>query len=208
MAEYLAVTSRGLIDVLALEVEALGFPIIKKGMAGVSFDTDWAGCYRANLELRTATRILMPMADFIANNPEELYSGIKKLDFSEYINLKDTFAIDASVRESEFRDQRFVALKVKDAVADKFTEKFGERPNVDTKNPTLEIMVKIVRNQVSVAIDTSGETLSMRGYRQEAGEAPLREHLGAGLVMLSGWQEDQSIVDPMCGSGTILIEAG
>ena len=208
MPEFLAVTSRGLIDVLSDEVAALGLTVVNKSAAGVLFESNWEGCYRANLELRTATRILKPVLDFPAYEPEELYNNIQKHDFTKYITAQQTLAVDASVRESAFRDQRFVAMKVKDAVVDQFREKYsGERPNVDTENPTLRLMVRVVKSQVSVSIDTSGDSLSQRGYRTEAGEAPLREHLAAGLVALSDWQENVTIIDPMCGSGTILIEA-
>src|SRR6185437_2655058 len=124
------------------------------------------------------------------------------------IDVKQTIAVDANVRESGFRDQRFVAMKVKDALVDQFRDVFaGERPNVDTDNPALRVTVRIVKNQVNVAIDTSGDSLSQRGYRTEAGEAPLREHLAAGLVAMSNWSGNLTIIDPMCGSGTILIEA-
>ncbi len=208
MPEFLAVTSRGLIDVLNDEVSALGLQVVSKGAAGVVFESNWEGCYRANLELRTATRVLKPVLDFPAYEPDELYNNIQKHDFTKYITPQQTLAVDASVRESAFRDQRFVAMKVKDAVVDQFREKYsGERPDVDTENPTLRLMVRVVKSQVSVSIDTSGDSLSQRGYRTEAGEAPLREHLAAGLVAMSGWQENVTIIDPMCGSGTILIEA-
>lgn len=207
MAKFFAVTSKGLADVLALEIAALGFKAHEKGPAGVSFEANWEGCYLANLNFRTATRILLPVLDFPAYQPEDLYNNIKKHDFTKYISVKDTFAIDASVRDSSFHDQRFVAMKVKDAIVDQFRDKFDERPDVDTKNPDLNIMVKIVKNQVSVAVDTTGDNLSQRGYRQEAGEAPLREHLAAGLIRMTGWDEKTPLVDPMCGSGTLLIEA-
>lgn len=207
MAEFIAVTSKGLADVLADELMALDLKVLKKGPAGVTFESNWEGCYRANLELRTATRIIKPVLDFPAYKPEELYNNIKKHDFTKYMRLTDTFMIDASVRDSSFHDQRFVAMKIKDAIADQFREKFGERPNVDNKNPDLMIMVKVIKNQVSVAVDTTGENLSQRGYRAEQGDAPLREHLAAGLVKMTGWQGDMALVDPMCGSGTILIEA-
>jgi 23S rRNA G2445 N2-methylase RlmL len=207
MAEFFAVTSKGLADVLADELVALGAKVLKKTPAGVAFESNWEGCYRANLMLRTATRVIKPVLDFPAYKPEELYTNIQKHDFTKYIGVKDTFMIDASVKDSSFHDQRFVAMKIKDGIADQFREKFGERPDVDTKNPDLMIMVRVKKNQVSIAVDTTGENLSQRGYRAEQGEAPLREHLAAGLIKMTGWQEDECIVDPMCGSGTLLIEA-
>jgi 23S rRNA G2445 N2-methylase RlmL len=207
MADFLALTSRGLIDVLAQEVESLGFKVKNKNMSGVLFDTNWEGCYRANLQLRTATRIIKPILDFPAYDPEELYNNVLKHDFTKYIPADGTFAIDATVRESSFHDQRFVALKVKDAIADQFRQKFDIRPDVDTEDPDLTVVCRIVKNQVSLAINTSGPTLSTRGYRSEAGEAPLREHLGAALVKMAGGNDSVVLVDPMCGSGTFLIEA-
>ena len=207
MPQFLAVTSRGLSDVLAEELKEMGFEIKDKGLAGVTFESNWEGVYRANLELRTATRIIKPVMDFPAYEPEELYNNIRKHDFTKYIDPQQTFAIDAAVRDSSFRDQRFVAMKIKDAIADQFREKFGERPSVDRGEPDLTIMAKVVKNQVSIAIDTTGDTLSNRGYRAEAGDAPLREHLAAGLLRFAGFNSETVIVDPMCGSGTILIEA-
>ncbi len=208
MPEFIAATSRGLIDVLSDEISSLGLNVINKTSAGVTFESNWEGCYRANLELRTATRVLKPVLDFPAYQPDELYHNIRKHDFTKYIDVGQTIAVDANVRESGFRDQRFVAMKVKDAIVDQFRDAFdGKRPDVDTDNPALRVAVRVVKNQVNVAIDTSGDSLSQRGYRTEAGEAPLREHLAAGLLALSGWSQNVTIIDPMCGSGTILIEA-
>lgn len=207
MAKFIAVTSKGLADVLTQEIESLGLQVLEKGPAGVTFESNWEGVYRANLTLRTATRIIKPVLDFAAYNPDELYHNILKHDFTKYISVKDTFTIDASVTNSPLRDQRFVAMKVKDAIADQFREKFGERPDVDNDDPDMRVMVRVFKNQVSVSIDTTGENLSHRGYRQEQGEAPLREHMAAALLMMTGWKKDVPIIDPMCGSGTILIEA-
>lgn len=207
MAKFIAVTSKGLADVLAQELTELGLKVLEKGPAGVTFESNWEGCYRANLELRTATRVLKPILDFPAYQPEELYHNIQKHDFTKYISTRDTFTIDANVRDSSFRDQRFVAMKIKDGIVDQFREKYGERPNIDNENPALRIMVRIAKNQVNVSIDTTGDNLSQRGYREEAGEAPLREHLAAGLVKMTSWDELTVLVDPMCGSGTLLIEA-
>jgi len=204
---FFAATSKGLVDVLDAEIKDLGLKVIEKGMGGVSFDSSWEGCYKANLHLRTATRIIKPVLDFPAYQLDDLYHNTLKHDFTKYIEPNQTFEIDASVRESKIRDQRMVALKIKDAIADQFRDKFGQRPDVNTKNPDLRVMARIVKNQVSLAIDTSGTSLNMRGYRIEAGEAPLRENVAAGLLMMSGWQPDQPLVDPMCGAGTILIEA-
>ena len=207
MPQFIAVTSRGLNDVLSQELTGLGLKVTGQSASGVNFEASWEGCYKANLHLRTATRVIKPILDFPAYQPEELYNNVKKHDFTKYIDLNQTFAIDSNVRDSSFRDQRFVTLKIKDAIVDQFRDKYGERPNVDGDNPDLRIMARVVKNQVSLSVDTSGNSLSQRGYRKEAGEAPLREHLAAGLIMMSGWDKNVTIVDPMCGSGTFLIEA-
>jgi 23S rRNA G2445 N2-methylase RlmL len=194
-------------DVLFDELKELDLNPLSKNPSGVEFETNWEGCYKANLWLRTATRVIKPILDFPAYQLDDLYHNTLKHDFTKYITPDQTLAIDASVRESQIRDQRMVALKVKDAIVDQFREKFSVRPDVDSRKPALQVMVRVVKNQVSLAIDTSGVSLSQRGYRSEAGEAPLREHLAAGLLRMSGWEPGVPLIDPMCGSGTFLIEA-
>jgi putative N6-adenine-specific DNA methylase len=206
MAHFLALTSRGLFDALEKELTDLGFPA-EKTRDGVYFESDWAGAYKVNLCSRITTRVLFPITDFPAESNEELYNGIKAIDFSEFINPNQTLAIEANIRDSSFRDQRFVALKSKDAIVDRFREQFGERPSVDKENPDMTVYIRVVKDRVSVSLDLTGETLSRRGYRREAGEAPLREHLAAALVLMTDWNKKDAIVDPMCGSGTFLIEA-
>lgn len=208
MPKFFAMTSRGLQDVLEQELKDIGFTKTLKGQGGVFFETNWAGCYRANLRLRTATRIILPILDFPAYNPEELYNNIRKHDFTKYIDESGTVAVESSVRDSEiFRDSRFVSLKIKDAVVDQFREKYGERPNVDSKQPDLPLLVRSIRNQFSISLDTSGGSLFKRGYRVAIVEAPLKEHVAAGLLKMTEWKMDKPILDPMCGSGTFLIEA-
>lgn len=208
MPKFFAMTSRGLQDVLEQELKDLGFTKVLKGQGGVHFDTNWAGCYRANLRLRTATRVILPILDFPAYNPEELYNNIKKHDFTKYIEQSGTVAVESAVRDSEiFRDSRFVSLKIKDAVVDQFREKYGERPNVDSKQPDLPLLVRSIRNQFSVSLDTSGGSLFKRGYRVAMVDAPIKEHVAAGLLKMTEWKMDKPILDPMCGSGTFLIEA-
>ena len=207
MARFTALTSRGLVDVLHEEVAQLPVKSVRVEGNSVSFECSWAECYRANLLLKTATRIVLPILDFPPYQPDDLYNNIKRHDFTKYIDPDQTLVLDVSVRDSSFRDQRFVAMKIKDAIVDQFSNKFGRRPDVDKDNPDLRVLVRVVKNQVSLAIDTSGETLSMRGYRDAGGVAPLREHLAAGLLQLAGWQPGVPLVDPMCGSGTFIIEA-
>lgn len=207
MPQFFAVTSRGLQEALVEELAELGMKNIEKGPGGASFEANWEGCYRVNLQSRLASRVLKPVLDFTAYDGEELYGHILRHDFTKYIDLKQTFKIEASVQESKLHDQRFVAMKVKDAIADQFREKSGERPNVETERPDFRVFVRGYKNQFQVSIDTSGEALFMRGYRKEAGAAPMKETLAAGLLRLAGWKGDRPVVDPMCGSGTILIEA-
>ena len=207
MPQFFAVTSRGLQEALAEELAELGMKNIEKGPGGCSFETNWEGCYKVNLETRLASRILKPVLDFTAYDGEELYGQILRHDFTKYIDLNQTFKVESVVQESKIHDQRYVAMKVKDAIADQFREKSGERPNVETSTPDFRVFVRGYKNQFQVSIDTSGEALFMRGYRKEAGLAPMKETLAAGLVRLTGWKKDKPVVDPMCGSGTILIEA-
>lgn len=207
MPEFFASTARGLVDPLETELKNLGLKVTDKYIGGVFFESNWEGCYKANLHSRLASRILKPVLDFTAYQPEELYSQIRRHDFTKYIKPNQSISIDASVTESKMRDQRFVAMKVKDAIVDQFRDKFGVRPDVDNENPALRIHVRAIKNEFSVAIDTSGDSLFKRGYRRDVGEAPLKENLAAGLIKLSEWDGQSSIVDLMCGSGTFLIEA-
>ena len=208
MPKFVALTSRGLEPALLDELVELGFSKTQIIGQGVAFESNWEGCYRANLLLRSATRVILPILDFPAYQPEDLYNNVKKHDFTKYISPEQTLKVDAKVRDSRtFRDQRFVALKIKDAIVDQFREKFGVRPNIDTESPDLTVMVRVVETKVSIAIDTSGESLGQRGYREKSVMAPLREHLAAGLLRLADWNPEIPLVDPMCGSGTFLIEA-
>ncbi|QDK36896.1 class I SAM-dependent RNA methyltransferase [Bdellovibrio sp. NC01] len=207
MPEFFASTAKGLVEPLEQELKDLGLKTIDKTVGGVYFESNWEGCYKANLQSRLASRILKPVLDFTAYQPEELYTQILRHDFTKYIKPNQTISIDVTIRDSKMRDQRFVAMKIKDAVVDQFREKFGVRPDVDNENPSLRIHVRAVKNQFNVAVDTSGDSLFMRGYRKETGEAPLKENLAAGLLKLSEWDGKSPIIDFMCGSGTFLIEA-
>ena len=204
--KFLAITSNGLYEILEEELKDFGFNT-ELTPDGVLFETDWEGVYKAHLWSRVATRILLPLKQFTAESQDELYEGVKAIDFSEWVTAERTILVDGSVNQSRFKDQRFVALKAKDAIVDQFREKFDKRPNVERNNPDFRVSVRIVKQTASVAIDLSGETLSKRGYRKEMGIAPVREHLAAGLLRATGWKGETPIVDPMCGSGTFLIEA-
>lgn len=208
MARFFVTTSRGLLDVLEQELHEIGIEKTLKGPGGIFFDGNWASCYRVNLRSRVATRVLLPILDFPAYKPEDLYNNIRKHDFTKYIESHGKISVDASVRDSgAFRDQRFVAMKTKDAIVDQFREKYGERPDVDSENPDLRIVVRAVKNNFSVSIDTSGDALFKRGYRVGHVEAHVKEHLAAGILRLMEWNGETPVVDPMCGSGTFLIEA-
>lgn len=207
MPQFLASTAKGLVDPLEIELQNLGFTNLKKISAGVFFDSNWEGVYRANLQSRLASRILKPILDFPAYNGEELYHNIMKHDFTKYIDVKQTIKVEATIQDCAIVDQRFTAMKVKDAIVDQFRDKFGIRPDVDTQNPHLRIFIKGNKNQFHVMLDTSGDSLFMRGYRKETGLAPMKENLAAGLLKLAEWDQKSPIIDPMCGSGTVLIEA-
>ncbi|WP_413582372.1 THUMP domain-containing class I SAM-dependent RNA methyltransferase [Bdellovibrio sp. HCB288] len=207
MAEFFASTARGLVDPLEQELKDLGLKVTDKTAGGVYFESNWEGCYKANLHSRMASRILKPILDFTAYQPEELYNMILRHDFTKYIKPNQTLSIDVSVGDSKMSDQRFIAMKIKDAIVDQFRDKFGVRPDVDNYNPALRVVVRSVKNQFNVSIDTSGESLFKRGYRKDVGEAPLKENLAAGLIKLSDWDGKTALVDFMCGSGTFMIEA-
>lgn len=207
MPRFIALTSRGCVDVLLDELKSLGLENLEKTPGGVYFQGPWAHCYRANLQSRIATRVLLTILDFPAYNQDDLYNNIRKHDFTKYIDPKQTIAVESSTQSEIFRDQRFVALKVKDAIVDQFREKFDIRPDVDSKNADLIVNVRINDSFVNVGVDTSGSALFRRGYREEQVDAPLKEHLAAGLIRMTEWNGKVPLVDPMCGSGTILIEA-
>lgn len=210
MARFIAITSRGLLEPLAQELESLDIRKPRVRPDCVEFDGSWADCFRVHRMSRIASRILLPVLDFVAYNEDDLYYGIlRKHDFTKYIEPSQTLRIEAHTRDHKtLRDQRYIAMKVKDAVVDQFWAKFNERPNVgDDETADLRIVVRVVETKISVALDLTGETLSNRGYRKFVGDAPLRENVAAGMLRLSGWQMDRPLVDPFCGSGTILIEA-
>lgn len=206
MAEFFASTPKGLVEALEKELQELDLQVLERTAGGVFFESSWEGAYKANLHSRIASRILKPVLEFTAYQPDELYHNILKHDFTKYIKPNQTICIDATIKESMMRDQRFVAMKIKDAIVDQFREKFGVRPDVDNDSPDLRIHVRAMKNQFMVAIDLSGDSLFMRGYRKEVGEAPLKENLAAGLIALTEWDRKSSLVDFMAGSGTLLIE--
>lgn len=202
-----AKTFKGLEDVLAEELVQLGANNIQLERRAVSFTGDLALLYRANLYLRTASRVLVPILTFKASDADQVYEQVKQVNWAEYMTLQTGFAIDATVYSEEFRHSKYVTYRVKDAIADWWVEKEGKRPNVRVTDPDLLLNVHITGRQVTLSLDSSGESLHKRGYRVANTEAPINEALAAGMLLMAGWKGQTDFYDPMCGSGTLLIEA-
>jgi len=203
----IAKTMAELEDVLAEELIALGANDMETGTRMVSFTGNKALMYRANLHCRTALRILKPIYHFKAENADEVYEALKQLDWEEYLSLDNTFSIDAVVYSHIFNHSKFVAYRVKDAISDWFTEKYDKRPSVSVTNPDIVFNIHVAHNKCTLSLDSSGESLHKRGYRVAQTEAPISEVLAAGMILKSGWRGESTFIDPMCGSGTLLIEA-
>jgi putative N6-adenine-specific DNA methylase len=204
---YTAKTVAGMEEVLQGELAILGAMNTKILKRAVSFEGDKAMLYRANYCCRTALRILKPILVFPIVKQEDLYDNINKIPWEDYIGNENSIAVDAVNATSVFTNSQYVALKTKDAVVDRFREKTGSRPSVDLDNPDLRINIHLYKEICTVSLDSSGSSLHKRGYRHVTGPAPLNEVLAAGLIQLSGWDKTVPLYDPMCGSGTILIEA-
>ena len=205
--EMIAKTFQGLEEILAEELTTLGANDIQIGRRMVSFTGDKRMMYKANFCLRTAIRILKPIKNFTAKDADEVYNQIQAIPWEEYLDVNKTFAIDAVVFSEEFRHSKFVSYKVKDAIVDYFRKKTGKRPSVRINNPDVLLNIHIAQTTCTLSLDSSGESLHRRGYRQEQVEAPLNEVLAAGMVLMTGWRGECDLIDPMCGSGTIPIEA-
>ena len=205
--ELIAKTFQGLEEILAQELTDLGANNVQIGRRMVSFTGDKAMMYKANFCLRTAVRILKPILHFKATDADEVYNVIKSMDWSEYLDANSTFSVDAVVYSDVFRHSKFVAYRVKDAIADYFNEREGRRPSVRLNNPDLVFHIHIAHEECTLAFDSSGESLHRRGYRVETGAAPINEVLAAGMILLTGWRGECDFIDPMCGSGTLPIEA-
>ncbi len=205
--QMVAKTFKGLEDVLATELVQLGANNIQLERRAVSFTGDLALLYRANLYLRTASRVLVPILSFKADDADGVYEEVKKINWADYMNLQTGFAIDATVYSEEFRHSKYVTYRVKDAIADWWMEREQKRPNVRVTDPDLMLNVHIAGKQVTLSLDSSGESLHKRGYRVANTEAPINEALAAGMLLMAGWKGETDFYDPMCGSGTLLIEA-
>lgn len=203
----IAKTLFGFEELLAEELKLLGAQRVKIGRRMVSFYGDKGFMYKANLCLRTALKILKPIDDKRLRNEEDLYRFIKQIKWDNYLDSNDSFAIYATVNSERFNHSKYVALKAKDAIVDQFREETGNRPNIDTNRPDLTIQIHISNDFCSVSLDSSGDSLHHRGYRSETNIAPINEVLAAGLLLHSGWRGQCDFLDPMCGSGTMLVEA-
>lgn len=205
--EMKATTFFGLEDLLHKEIQMLGGKNIVPFKRGVSFVGDIGFLYKANLCLRTALKIIIPIHNFKADTNESFYNGIKDIAWEKFITYNDSIKIECVVNSDYFEHSLFMSQKAKDGLVDRFRERYGKRPDVDLIHPVLRIYIHIFKDEVTVNIDSSGELLYKRGYRTDTNKAPINEILAAGLVMLSGWQPHKQLIDGMCGSGTIAIEA-
>lgn len=206
--KLIAKTFSGLENVLADELKDMGAINVRPGHRATFFEGNLETIYKANYCIRTALRILKEINHFQFKNVDQFYLKCKSVKWSEYFDIEQNFVINSTVVHSrDFRNSMFASLKVKDAIADYFREKTGKRPSVDTENPDIVINVHILQNSCTLSIDSSGESLHKRGYRVKQGEAPLNEVLAAGMIHIAGWKGESDFVDPMCGSGTIPIEA-
>lgn len=203
----LAKTFKGLESVLAKELIELGANNVQIQRRAVAFSGDKRMLYAANFCLRTASRILVPIATFKAKKTDDIYEQVKLLDWAQYMTAKTTFQIDATVYSDLFRHSQFITYRVKDAIVDWWMEQGGVRPSVQLTNPDLYLNVHIAGDLVTLSLDSSGESLHKRGYRVANTQAPINEALAAGMLLLAGWKGQSDFYDPMCGSGTLLIEA-
>ena len=205
--EMVAKTLYGLEEILAEELLALGANDLQIGRRMVSFTGDKELLYKANFHCRTALRVLKPIYHFKAKDADTVYKEVKKVEWEKYLSLDKTFAIDSVIYSEDFNHSKFVAYRTKDAIVDYFIEKFKKRPSVRVNNPDLYINIHISHNDCTLSIDSSGESLHKRGYRVDQTEAPLNEVLAAGMILMTGWRGECDLIDPMCGSGTIPVEA-
>jgi len=205
--EYLAKTISGLEPVLATELEELGAKEVKTLKRAVSFKGDKRLMYQVNYCCSTALRILVPLLTFDVRDQKDFYDQVSAYPWEEYIDPSQTLAVDAVISFTVFTNSQYVAQKAKDAIVDRLREKFGNRPSVNLDDPDWRVNIHLYKNLCIVSLDSSGSTLNKRGYRKTTGLAPINEVLAAGLLKLSGWVKKSSLWDPMCGSGTFLIEA-
>jgi len=204
---FFASCPRGLEDLLVRELTSFQAENILAAPGGVAFSGNWEVCYRANLWSRIASRILWKAGEFGYKNEKDLYDAARKISWFDIFSVKQKIRVNVTAQKSPLKSLEFATLKVKDAVCDRFRDKLGSRPDVDRAAPDVRIHVFLEEAKGTLYLDTSGEALFKRGWRMDIAEAPLRENLAAGIVMLTGWKFEQPLLDPMCGGGTLLSEA-
>jgi 23S rRNA G2445 N2-methylase RlmL len=205
--EFFATAAKGTEPALRDELRELRFRGVRCDRGGVHFAGEWDEGWRACLHSRVALRVLTPLLRFESASKDALYQGIKSINWSPYLTPRHTLAVTASCRSSVLTHTNFTAQKVKDAIVDQQRDKYGVRPDVDRRDPDVHIFLHLVKNQATVYLDLAGESLHRRGYRKQTHEAPLKETLAAAMVRFSRWDREVPFCDPMCGSGTIAIEA-
>jgi putative N6-adenine-specific DNA methylase len=206
--EFFATAPRGLESLLVQELKALGAADAAAVPGGAAFSGGWELCYRANLWSRIASRVLWKLRSFDYRNEEDIYAASKALDWPRYFSVERTLRVNVTAQKSPLKSLEFATLRIKDAVCDRFRDKLGKRPNIDRANPDVRVHAFLEASRGDLYLDTSGEPLFKRGWRAGAADAPLRENLAAGIMLLTGWQPDEVLLDPMCGGGTFLVEAG
>lgn len=206
LMELFATVPLGAEQLTCAELSRLGVSNLSQVRGGVAFSGDKSCLYRCLIQLRTASRLLVKLAEFPCSSPQELYDGIRSLDWSRHLTPAMTLAINCTLRDSNITHSHFAALKAKDAVVDQLRDKTGNRPSIDTKTPDLRINLHIAKNICTLSLDASGDPLDRRGWRLDRNEAPLRETLAAAIMLHTGWDGSVPLLDPMCGSGTLLLE--
>ncbi|MDR0775838.1 MAG: THUMP domain-containing protein [Azonexus sp.] len=207
MNQYFAICPRGLENLLLEELRAVGAEDLRATHGGVLFAGDWSVCYRANLESRLATRILWHIVKGPYAKEEDIYRLALRQLWPNHFAVTRTLRVVTTAIKCPLKSLDYVTLRVKDAVCDRFREDCGERPNIDTRHPDVSVHVFLSENECTLYLDTSGQPLWQRGFRKASVDAPLKENLAAGILKMTGWQPGQPLIDPMCGSGTFLLEA-
>ncbi|CAD7812642.1 Ribosomal RNA large subunit methyltransferase L [Chryseobacterium aquaeductus] len=197
----------GLETVLGEEIKKLGGRNVELKNRAVNCEGDLGFLYKINYSARTALKILVPIDEFKAYNETKYYDRLFKFEWDQFMDVNQTFAIDSTVNSERFSHSQFMTFKMKDAIVDYFQNKYGTRPSIETKSPDIKFHLHIDRELVTISLDSSGDALFKRGYRREQGEAPINEVLASGMLQLAGWDGKGNFLDPMCGSGTLLIEA-
>jgi putative N6-adenine-specific DNA methylase len=207
MEQFFASSPRGLEPLLAAELASFGAQRVLEVPGGAAFSGDWKVCYAANLWSRLASRLLWRVAEFDYAGESDLYEAARKVDWPGLFALEHTLRVNVSAQKSPLKSLDFATLRIKDAVCDRFRDALGSRPSVDRADPDVRVHAFLDATRCVLYLDTSGEPLFKRGWRAGAGEAPLRENLAAGIILLSGWKPEEPLLDPMCGGCTLLVEA-